>query len=551
MDTTLVHKAIVEGRLASLPASSCKLVASADDLFPRSVVEWQVENHNESRIILDKTFFDNPRLAFFAVRLTWLWQLAVSCHATGKLHRGSLLANLDDGPVTRGIAFCSNQADDILVPDPEFVSRRGYKAEREHWVQLNIPWNDRLPVAFWRGGTSGRAPNGDWRQLPRINLCRSSLARPELFDVGISKVAQLPSEAESAIRDSGLTRAFIPSRCFNFYKYHLDIDGNTNAWAGFFLKLLTGSPVLKVASPRRFQQWYYPRLRPWEHYVPVEEDMSDLVEKVEWLRNNSDSARRIGETALALMTCMTYEAEVQTTAESLSRALVGSGRRQSEIRKTMSKELMQKIHGVDIYEDFIPKRPEDLQGWNSKHPVFVELIKRTKPDVIIDVGVWKGGSTISLAEILHNHGIAGTVVAVDTFLGSLEHCNPNSPHYSLVPREYGQPILYEQFMTNVVRRNLQSYIVPLPQTSQTAALLLKQLGVRAKLIHIDAAHKYEAVLQDARAYWSLLSPGGYLIGDDYGPSWPGVIRGACQFAKEVGLDLDIQSPKWIIHKPAA
>lgn len=35
-------------------------------------------------------------------------------------------------------------------------------------------------------------------------------------------------------------------------------------------------------------EWYYDILKPWVHYVPVKRDLSDLVEKIEWLKENDD-----------------------------------------------------------------------------------------------------------------------------------------------------------------------------------------------------------------------------------------------------------------------
>jgi glycosyltransferase involved in cell wall biosynthesis len=31
-----------------------------------------------------------------------------------------------------------------------------------------------------------------------------------------------------------------------------------------------------------WEQWYYDKLHPWVHYVPVENDFSDLDEKIKW-----------------------------------------------------------------------------------------------------------------------------------------------------------------------------------------------------------------------------------------------------------------------------
>lgn len=212
-------------------------------------------------------------------------------------------------------------------------------------------------------------------------------------------------------------------------------------------------------------------------------------------------------------------------------------------------EVMQRIHGSDVYAGFVPMFPEDRQGWNSQHPVFDQIIRAIRPGIVVDVGVWKGASTIYLAELMKSTGIAGTVIAVDTFLGSVEHWDRNSGFAALIPRRFGMPLLYDQFLSNVVRCGAQDRVVPLPQTSTTASLLLRRVGVQAGLIHIDASHEYEDVLRDARAYWDILLPGGFLVGDDYDQYWPGVVQAANQFATEKGLRLMTSTPKWIVRKP--
>jgi hypothetical protein len=211
--------------------------------------------------------------------------------------------------------------------------------------------------------------------------------------------------------------------------------------------------------------------------------------------------------------------------------------------------IMQRLHGENIYADFEPPFDKDLQGWNSEHQAFHDIIEEIRPTIVVDVGVWKGASTIYLAELLKTHGIAGTVIAVDTFLGSYEHSNSKSDLFNLIPRRNGMPRLYEQFLSNVVRAGVSDRVVPLPQTSTNASLLLHDMGVIAGLVHIDASHEYADVLQDARAYWELLKPGGYLVGDDYHHYWPVVIKAADEFALEKGVQLSAISPKWVVRKP--
>jgi hypothetical protein len=291
--------------------------------LPLSAVQWQIEKPDLSRVILDRTLLSSPRLPFYAERLAAVLPLLEAAHRAGPLPPTSMIINLDDGPVVRGMAFSSNNPADLLIPDPVFVTRAGYQKVRDYWTDIPMPWHRRLPVVFWRGGTSGRAPGGDWRKLPRIVLCDMVRNLP-LFDAGISHVAQIPEATEEEIRHRGLRRAFIGEGSFNFYRYHIDIDGNTNSWPGLFIKLLSGGAVLKIESPLAFRQWYYDRLVPWDNYVPVSADLSDLIEKAEWLAANDARAMEIGRRGHELANGMTYEAEVELAGAAIFGALTRS-----------------------------------------------------------------------------------------------------------------------------------------------------------------------------------------------------------------------------------
>jgi hypothetical protein len=105
------------------------------------------------------------------------------------------------------------------------------------------------------------------------------------------------------------------------YKYQIDIDGNSNAWSALFQKLLSGSAVLKIASPHNFRQWYYDELTPWVNYVPVKADMSDLVEKINWLIDHEDEAMQIGINGRQLASKLTYDEELNKALINIHKAL--------------------------------------------------------------------------------------------------------------------------------------------------------------------------------------------------------------------------------------
>jgi hypothetical protein len=213
------------------------------------------------------------------------------------------------------LSFSTADPRGLRVPDPYFISRDAYGVERAAFQRAITPWAQRSSQVFWRGATTGeRRP--DWRSLPRIKLCeiaaRDSSGR---FDCGVNEVVQAidPNEAQE-INAAGFMRSFVPATEFQAYKYHVDIDGNTNSWPGFFIKLLAGGPVLKVRSAHGYEQWYYSRLKPWLHYIPVEPDLSDLIEKVAWLDSHDAEAQAIGEEGRRLALSMTVDEELTDAA---------------------------------------------------------------------------------------------------------------------------------------------------------------------------------------------------------------------------------------------
>ncbi len=235
---------------------------------------------------------------------------------------GSTMMNSGDAPALPGLAYCGANSDCFLVPDPYFLLSNGYSDLQSRFAMKRRPWNERQPIAFWRGANSGqRFQDTSWDSLPRIILCKLSQANNTILDARISWIAQFWSEQEfREIEQSGLVSGSVPEERFLDFKYQIDIDGNTNSWPGFYLKLLTGSPVLKVASPHNYRQWYYDRLRPWEHYVPVASDLSDLKDAIHWLQTHDDKAREIGAAGEQFALSLRYDDEIRMAGASIRSA---------------------------------------------------------------------------------------------------------------------------------------------------------------------------------------------------------------------------------------
>jgi len=114
-------------------------------------------------------------------------------------------------------------------------------------------------------------------------------------------------------------------------------------------------------------------------------------------------------------------------------------------------DLIHALYGHDVWEHFQPIATTDSpQGWNGNHPSLQRLAAIPGSKIVVDVGVWKGQSTITLANAIKAAGIDGCVVAVDTFLGSPEHLINRK-----FERAHGIPNQFQTFISNVIRAGVK------------------------------------------------------------------------------------------------
>lgn len=183
---------------------------------------------------------------------------------------------------------------------------------------------------------------------------------------------------------------------------------------------------------------------------------------------------------------------------------------------TARRDILDKLFfGRDPLKDFPVERfAADLQGWHSEHPYLARAIRETRPKIVVEVGVWKGASVVTLAKEIQRLELDAVVIAIDTWLGSSEHYlwEKFLPDLDF---EFGYPRLYHKFAANICREGVADIVVPLPLDSINAFQLLKERGIRPGVLHIDAGHDFQSVMADLKAWWPQLTDGGILVGDDY------------------------------------
>jgi hypothetical protein len=147
-------------------------------------------------------------------------------------------------------------------------------------------WNDRKPIAFWRGGSSGHD-----RPTLRVKIATALASHPNA-DVRITawggweNEQSIPPELFGARCDLG--------EHFK-YKYILIVDGNCIA-SNHQWVFGSGAVPIMVTHPSNVY-WFQKHLVPMVNYVPIAYDLSNLTEMIDFLVANDDKAKQIAEAA--------------------------------------------------------------------------------------------------------------------------------------------------------------------------------------------------------------------------------------------------------------
>ncbi len=75
------------------------------------------------------------------------------------------------------------------------------------------------------------------------------------------------------------------------YKYLIDVQGNGYSGRAK-MQLFSGRPLF--LADRALKEWFYEDLKPYEHYIPVKEDLSDLISQLNWAEAHERDAKLIG-----------------------------------------------------------------------------------------------------------------------------------------------------------------------------------------------------------------------------------------------------------------
>ena len=191
----------------------------------------------------------------------------------------------------------------VKAPEGAFFPKTPAK---HYYNDFSTPWDKRKPTAVFRGGSTGCGVTVETN--PRLKVAYLSHITKKakdgfpLLDAGITNWNLRPRKIkgekylktiEIATLPFGTVEKLTPEQQSHF-KYIIHIQGHVSAFR-LSVELSMGSVVLVVDSP--YKLWFQHLLKPYVHYIPIKEDLSDLLYLIEWCKSNDETCKTIAENA--------------------------------------------------------------------------------------------------------------------------------------------------------------------------------------------------------------------------------------------------------------
>ena len=201
---------------------------------------------------------------------------------------------------------------------------------RRHWPSVenaardDIPFNQKKDKLVWRGATTGKfwRDGTDFPYSSRFYVHEAKY-RHENIDVGYSSIGQLTESIPlvGALKSHLKSKLSMAEQLQS--KFLLSLEGNDVA-SGLKWMLYSNSTV--VMPKPMCESWACESfLVPFEHYIPVKHDLSDLDDVYEW--------------------CMEHLAECKSIAENASRYISNflSPQKEEAIKTAVADEYLKKV----------------------------------------------------------------------------------------------------------------------------------------------------------------------------------------------------------------
>ena len=203
----------------------------------------------------------------------------------------------------------SEDFSDILIPTYDDWIRIQSKenihfprSSQEYNYVFDIKWENKKSIAVFRGSSTGSGVTIETNQRLKLVSMGNNIQNKKYLDVGITKWNIRPKKL---INNPYLQTIDIDSLPFKLseklnpkqqseYKYIIHVEGHVSALRLSY-ELSMNSVLLIVDS--KWKMWFSKLLVPYKHYIPIKEDLSDIINIIKWCQNNDAKCKKIAKNA--------------------------------------------------------------------------------------------------------------------------------------------------------------------------------------------------------------------------------------------------------------
>lgn len=284
---------------------------------------------------------------------------------------------------------------DILIPSYDDWIRVQNKnniwfsrASQDYKYIFNTKWEHKFETAVFRGSSTGSGVTIETNQRLKVSYLSYITEKDEndiyYLDAGITKWNVRPKKIFKHDYLEFLDPTTLPFKLVNKlspleqskYKYIIHIDGHVSAYRLSY-ELSMNSVILIVKS--EWKLWYSDLLKPYIHYIPIKEDLSDLIDIIKWCRKNDEKCKEIANNALKF-----YEKYLKKDGifDYLQKLFI-------DVKKNMGKYYYNDIKPINIqlineYKNIFPNEKSESINFLLENNINEDDIKKLFFDIDVD-----------------------------------------------------------------------------------------------------------------------------------------------------------------------
>ncbi|XP_063726451.1 protein O-glucosyltransferase 2-like isoform X2 [Symsagittifera roscoffensis] len=193
---------------------------------------------------------------------------------------------VDESPLAILTWGGSKDTRDISVPTWD-LTKKTYSSLLQESVDVQTTaasslteWEQKIEKGFFRGRDSRKE---------RLELVRLAKRYPDKLDAGLTNYFFFRRAGEE--EELGKVERVSMNK-FHDFKYQINMDGTV---AAYRLPILLAGNSVVFKHESNYYEHFYSQLIPWTHYIPFHANLSDLVNKIDWARDNDVTAQKIGK----------------------------------------------------------------------------------------------------------------------------------------------------------------------------------------------------------------------------------------------------------------